>query len=258
MFFEGPPTANGKPGIHHVIARTLKDYVCRYKTMQGYQVKRKAGWDTHGLPVEIEVEKRLGLNDKTEIESYGIEAFNKKCRESVFEYEGLWRDMTERMAYLIDLDDPYITLNDEYIESVWHILDKMHKEGYIYEGHKILPYCPRCGTGLASHEVAQGYKEIKSNTLIAKFKLVGKDNEYFLAWTTTPWTLASNVALTVSPTETYVKAKQGEEVYYLSKTLAPKVLGEDFEVLEEVLGTDLEYMEYEQLMPFAKPSKKVC
>ena len=256
VFFEGPPTANGKPGIHHVIARTLKDYVCRYKTMQGYQVKRKAGWDTHGLPVEIEVEKRLGLNDKTEIESYGIEAFNKQCRESVFEYEGLWRDMTERMAYLIDLDDPYITLNDDYIESVWHILDKMHKEGYIYEGHKILPYCPRCGTGLASHEVAQGYKEIKSNTLIAKFKLVGKDNEYFLAWTTTPWTLASNVALTVSPTETYVKAKQGEEVYYLSKTLAPKVLGEDFEVLEEVLGTELEYMEYEQLMPFVKPDKK--
>lgn len=256
VFFEGPPTANGKPGIHHVIARTLKDYVCRYKTMQGYQVKRKAGWDTHGLPVEIEVEKRLGLNDKTEIESYGIEAFNKQCRESVFEYEGLWRDMTERMAYLIDLDDPYITLNDEYIESVWHILDKMHKEGYIYEGHKILPYCPRCGTGLASHEVAQGYKEIKSNTLIAKFKLVGKDNEYFLAWTTTPWTLTSNVALTVSPTETYVKAKQGEEVYYLSKTLAPKVLGEDFEVLEEVLGTDLEYMEYEQLMPFVTPDKK--
>ncbi len=256
VFFEGPPTANGKPGIHHVIARTLKDYVCRYKTMQGYQVKRKAGWDTHGLPVEIEVEKRLGLNDKTEIESYGIEAFNKQCRESVFEYEGLWRDMTERMAYLIDLDDPYITLNDEYIESVWHILDKMYKEGYIYEGHKILPYCPRCGTGLASHEVAQGYKEIKSNTLIAKFKLAGKDNEYFLAWTTTPWTLASNVALTVSPTETYVKAKQGEEIYYLSKTLAPKVLGEDFEVLEEVLGTELEYMEYEQLMPFVTPDKK--
>lgn len=256
VFFEGPPTANGKPGIHHVIARTLKDYVCRYKTMQGYQVKRKAGWDTHGLPVEIEVEKRLGLNDKTEIESYGIEEFNKQCRESVFEYEGLWRDMTERMAYLIDLDDPYITLNDEYIESVWHILDKMYKEGYIYEGHKILPYCPRCGTGLASHEVAQGYKEIKSNTLIAKFKLVGKDNEYFLAWTTTPWTLASNVALTVSPTETYVKAKQGEEIYYLSKTLAPKVLGEDFEVLEEVLGTELEYMEYEQLMPFVTPDKK--
>lgn len=256
VFFEGPPTANGKPGIHHVIARTLKDYVCRYKTMQGYQVKRKAGWDTHGLPVEIEVEKRLGLNDKTEIESYGIEAFNKQCRESVFEYEGLWRDMTERMAYLIDLDDPYITLNDEYIESVWYILDKMYKEGYIYEGHKILPYCPRCGTGLASHEVAQGYKEIKSNTLIAKFKLAGKDNEYFLAWTTTPWTLASNVALTVSPTETYMKAKQGEEIYYLSKTLAPKVLGENFEVLEEVSGTELEYMEYEQLMPFVTPDKK--
>lgn len=256
VFFEGPPTANGKPGIHHVIARTLKDYVCRYKTMQGYQVKRKAGWDTHGLPVEIEVEKRLGLNDKTEIEGYGIEAFNKKCRESVFEYEGLWRQMTERMAYLIDLDDPYITLEDKYIESVWHILDKMHKEGYIYEGHKILPYCPRCGTGLASHEVAQGYKEVKTNTLIAKFKLVGKDNEYFLAWTTTPWTLAANVALTVSPTEVYVKVRQNEEIYYLSKTLAPKVLGEDYEVLEEIAGPELEHIEYEQLMPFVTADKK--
>ncbi len=256
VFFEGPPTANGKPGIHHVIARTLKDYVCRYKTMQGYQVKRKAGWDTHGLPVEIEVEKRLGLKDKTEIEAYGTEAFNKKCKESVFEYEGLWRDMTERMAYLIDLDDPYITLNNDYIESVWHILDKMHKEGYIYEGHKILPYCPRCGTGLASHEVAQGYKEVKTNTLIAKFKLAGKENEYFLAWTTTPWTLAANVGLTVSPNEVYVKVKQGEEIYYLSKTLAPKVLGETYEVLEEMNGPELEYMEYEQLMPFLTPEKK--
>ena len=256
VFYEGPPTANGKPGIHHVIARTLKDYVCRYKTMQGYQVKRKAGWDTHGLPVEIEVEKKLGLSSKQDIEDYGIEEFNQKCRESVFEYEGMWRDMTEKMAYLIDLDNPYITLNNDYIESVWWILDKFHKEGLIYEGHKILPYCPRCGTGLASHEVAQGYKDVKSNTLIAKFKLKEKENEYFLAWTTTPWTLAANVALTVSPTETYLRVKQNDEIYYVSKTLATKVLGENFEVLDEVNGKALEHIEYEQLMPFVQADKK--
>ena len=256
IFYEGPPTANGKPGIHHVIARTLKDSVCRYKTMQGYQVKRKAGWDTHGLPVEIEVEKKLSLASKQEIENYGIEKFNKSCRESVFEYENLWRKMTQRMGYLIDLDNPYITLDNNFIESEWWILDKMFKDGLIYEGHKILPYCPRCGTGLASHEVAQGYKEVKTNTIVAKFKKKGTENEYFLAWTTTPWTLASNVGLTVSPTETYVKAKQGDEIYYLSKTLAPKVLKENYEVLEEISGKDLEYQEYEQLMPFLSTSEK--
>lgn len=256
VFYEGPPTANGRPGIHHVIARTLKDYVCRLKTMQGYQVKRKAGWDTHGLPVEIEVEKKLGIKSKQEIEAYGIKEFNEKCRESVFEYEEQWKLMTQRMAYLIDLENPYITLDNNYIESLWWILDKYHKEGLIYEGHKILPYCPRCGTGLASHEVAQGYKDIKSNTLIAKFKLKNKENEYFLAWTTTPWTLIANVALTVSPTETYIRAKQNDEIYYVSKTLAPKVLGEDFEVLEEIEGKDLEYMEYEQLMKIVKAEKK--
>ena len=232
VFYEGPPTANGKPGIHHVLARTLKDSVCRYKTMSGYQVKRKAGWDTHGLPVEIEVEKKLSLGSKQEIEEYGIKEFNEACRESVFEYESLWRQMTERMGYLIDMDNPYITLDNNYIESVWWILDKFHKEGYIYEGHKILPYCSRCGTGLASHEVAQGYKEVKTNTLIAKFKRKDAENEYFLAWTTTPWTLASNVALAVSPTEVYVKVKQEDEIYYLSKTLAPKVLKGEYTVLE--------------------------
>lgn len=256
VFYEGPPTANGKPGIHHVISRTLKDYVCRYKTMQGFQVKRKAGWDTHGLPVEIEVEKKLGLSSKQDIEKYGIREFNEKCRESVFEYEGLWREMTQRMAYLIDLENPYITLDNNYIESLWWILDKYFKEGLIYEGHKILPYCPRCGTGLASHEVAQGYKDIKSNTLYVKFKLKNKENEYFLAWTTTPWTLVSNVALTVSPEETYVKVKQNEEIYYLSKTLAPNVLGEEFEVLEEINGKELEYIEYEQLIPVLEVDKK--
>ncbi len=256
VFYEGPPTANGKPGIHHVLARTLKDSVCRYKTMSGYQVKRKAGWDTHGLPVEIEVEKKLKLKSKQEIEEFGIGEFNKACRESVFEYETLWRQMTERMGYLIDMDNPYITLDNKYIESVWWILDKFHKENYIYEGHKILPYCARCGTGLASHEVAQGYKEVKTNTLIAKFKKAGTENEYFLAWTTTPWTLASNVALAVSPTELYLKVKQNDEIYYVSKTLAQKVLKSDFTVIEEIEGKDLEYMEYEQLMPFVTPDKK--
>lgn len=255
VFFEGPPTANGKPGIHHVMARTLKDLTCRYKTMEGYQVKRKAGWDTHGLPVEIEIEKKLKLNNKQDIEKYGLEKFNKECRESVFQYEKLWRDMTERMAYLIDLDNPYITLENDYIESVWWILDKFHKEGLIYEGHKILPYCSRCGTGLASHEVAQGYEEIKSETVVAKFKLKGKD-EYFLAWTTTPWTLPSNVCLTVNPEVVYIKVKQNDEIYYLAKELATKVLGEDYEVLEEMKGKDLEHIEYEQLIPFIDVKEK--
>ncbi|KGK87180.1 isoleucyl-tRNA synthase [Desulfosporosinus sp. HMP52] len=255
VFYEGPPTANGKPGIHHVIARTLKDSVCRYKTMQGYQVKRKAGWDTHGLPVEIEVEKQLKLSNKQEIEAYGIADFNQKCRESVFSYEKQWREMTKRMGYSIDLDHPYVTLDNNYIESVWWILDQFFKAGLIYEGHKILPYCSRCGTGLASHEVAQGYKVIKSNTVVVKFKR--KDvQEYFLVWTTTPWTLPSNVALTVNPEEVYLKVRQNEEIYYVSKTLSPKVLGEEFEVIEEIKGKDLEHVEYEQLMPFVKADKK--
>lgn len=257
VFYEGPPTANGNPGIHHVISRTLKDWVCRYKTMSGYRVPRKAGWDTHGLPVELQVEKQLGLSDKKAIEEYGIEEFCDKCRDSVFTYEKQWRNMTERMAYAVDLDNPYITLDNDYIESIWWILDKFNKQGLLYEGHKILPYCPRCGTGLASHEVAQGYKEIKSNTLVAKFKKKDAENEYFLAWTTTPWTLPSNVALTVHPELEYVKAKKGDEVYYLAKELADKNLGEgEYEVLETMLGKDLEYMEYEQLMPFVEVDSK--
>ena len=256
IFYEGPPTANGKPGIHHVLARTLKDSVCRYKTMKGYQVKRKAGWDTHGLPVEIEVEKQLGLKNKQDIEVYGLDKFNKKCKESVFKYEGLWRDMTKRMAYAIDLDNPYITLDNDYIETVWWLLDKFNKEGFIYEGHKILPYCARCGTGLASHEVAQGYQEIKTNTVTVRFKRKDVD-EYFLVWTTTPWTLAANVALTVNPNETYIKVKADDVVYYVNKNLAKKVFGDqEFEVLEELKGKDMEYMEYEQLMPFVKADKK--
>ena len=258
VFYEGPPTANGMPGIHHVMARTLKDSVCRYWTMKGYQVNRKAGWDTHGLPVEIEVEKQLNMNGKQDIEKYGIKEFNEKCRESVFTYTDKWREMTERMAYLVDLDDPYITLNNDYIESGWWILKKFFDKGLIYEGHKILPYCPRCGTGLASHEVAQGYKEVKVNTLIVKFKKKGADNEYFLAWTTTAWTLAANTMLTVGPDFDYVKVKMlnGKDegnYFYLVEALADRVLGEgNYEVVERMKGKDLEYMEYEQLMPFCK------
>ena len=262
VFFEGPPTANGKPGIHHVMARTLKDSVCRFKTMQGYQIKRKAGWDTHGLPVEIEVEKKLGMSGKQDIEKYGIKDFCDQCRDSVFSYESLWRDMSKRMGYMIDLDNPYITLDNNYVESVWWILKEFFKENMIYEGHKILPYCPRCGTGLASHEVAQGYKEVKVLTLVAKFKRKGFDNEYFLAWTTTPWTLAANVALTVNPEVDYVKAKMvaGDhegDILYCAAPLADKTLGEgNYEVLETMKGKDMEYMEYEQLMPFVEINQK--
>ncbi len=262
VFYEGPPTANGKPGIHHVMARTLKDSICRYKTMQGFQVNRKAGWDTHGLPVEIEVEKQLQMSGKQDIEKYGIKEFNQKCRESVFTYTGMWREMTERMGYLVDMDNPYITLDNNYIESGWWILKEFFKAGLIYEGHKILPYCPRCGTGLASHEVAQGYKEVKVNTITAKFKRKDAENEYFLAWTTTPWTLASNVALTVGPDIDYVRVKmtEGDEegnFFYVAKALADKVLGEGkYEIVEEMKGSELEYIEYEQLMPFVKADKK--
>lgn len=255
VFYEGPPTANGKPGIHHVIARTLKDSVCKYQTMTGHKVLRKAGWDTHGLPVEIEVEKQLGIHNKPEIEAYGISKFNEKCKTSVFSYEALWREMTKRMGYFIDLDHPYITLDNDYIESVWWLLNKFFEEGYIYEGHKILPYCPRCGTGLASHEVAQGYKEIKTNTVTVAFKRADAD-EYFLVWTTTPWTLAANVALCVNPEADYVKAKSHGNVFICAKVLAGKLLGDDYEILEEMKGAALENIPYEQLMPFVKVKGK--
>ncbi len=258
LFYEGPPTANGKPGIHHVIARTLKDSVCRYKTMQGFKVTRKAGWDTHGLPVEIEVEKQLGFSGKQDIEKYGIKPFNEKCKESVFTYESMWRSMTHRMGYLIDMDDPYITLDNDYIETEWWILKEFFKAGLIYEGHKIIPFCPRCGTGLASHEVAQGYKEIKVNTLVCRFKAKDEENTYYLAWTTTPWTLASNVALTVGADIDYVKAEQNGEFFYLAKNLADKVLSVngEYRIVSECKGKDLEYREYEQLMPFISVKTK--
>lgn len=254
VFYDGPPTANGQPGIHHVISRTLKDMTCRYKSMRGFQVKRKAGWDTHGLPVEIEVEKRLGLKNKKEIEAYGIEAFNNECKKSVFTYEKQWREMSERMAFLADMDDPYITLDNDYIETVWWLLDKMFQKGLIYEGAKILPYCARCGTGLASHEVALGYEMIKTMTVIAKFKRVDAD-EYFLAWTTTPWTLPSNVALAVHPEVDYVRAKKDGTVYVLAEALAEEILKEDYEILETVKGRELEYLRYEQLLPFVQAEK---
>lgn len=263
VFFEGPPTANGKPGIHHVLSRTLKDTVCRYKTMQGYQVKRKAGWDTHGLPVEIEVEKQLGLSSKAGIEEYGIREFNEKCCESVWTYEGLWREMTERIGYWLDMDHPYITLDNNYIESVWWILQRFFDAGLIYEGHKIMPYCPRCGTPLASHEVSQGYKDETIDSIYVKMRLRGRGNEYFLVWTTTPWTLPSNVALCINPEFTYVKVKavpeEGkEEFYILVKERMDAVLGDaaNYEVVAEMKGQELLGIEYEQLLPFIKVDKK--
>lgn len=255
VFYDGPPTANGMPGIHHVISRALKDATCRYKTMKGFRVNRKAGWDTHGLPVEIEVEKKLGLKSKKEIEAYGVAAFNQECKASVFKYEKLWKEMSERMAFLADMDNPYITLENNYIESVWWLLDQMFKKGLIYKGAKVLPYCPRCGTGLASHEVAQGYEMIKSETVVAKFKKKDED-AYFLAWTTTPWTLPSNVSLTVHPDVDYVKVRFEDEIYYLAEKLVPQVLGEEVEILEKMKGKDLEYMEYEQLLPFFPVDQK--
>ncbi|MDR3242511.1 MAG: isoleucine--tRNA ligase [Clostridiales Family XIII bacterium] len=262
-FYEGPPTANGRPGIHHVLSRTLKDSVCRYKTMRGFAVRRKAGWDTHGLPVEIEVEKELKLRSKKDIEAYGIREFNRKCRESVFKYEGVWRDMSRRMGFLIDMDHPYITLENDYIESCWWILKEFFKAGLIYEGRKVLPYCPRCGTGLASHEVALGYKEVKANTVTAMFRRRDED-AYFLAWTTTPWTLASNVSLTVGPDVDYIKARlngdrkeHGGKTVYLAKALADRTLGAGaYSVIAEMKGRDLEFAEYDQLMPFIEVKKK--
>ena len=255
VFYDGPATANGMPGVHHMLAKFLKDTFCKYKTMRGYQVYRKVGWDTHGLPVELEVEKELGLNDKKGIEAYGIEAFNKKCRESVWKNEKAFSKLTTDMGQLIDLKNPYVTYDNNYIETEWWILKKIFDEGYFYLGHKILPYCPRCGTGLASHEVAQGYKEISVNTVIVPFKMVSEDT-YFLVWTTTPWTLLANVALCVNPNEEYLKVESMGYKFIIARALANKILGDEYKVLETYKGTDLEYVEYEQLLPFIKPDKK--
>ncbi|MFD0671995.1 isoleucine--tRNA ligase [Cohnella sp. GCM10027633] len=251
VFYEGPPTANGKPHIGHVLGRVIKDFVSRYKTMAGYRVIRKAGWDTHGLPVELGVEKQLGISGKQEIEKYGVEPFIKKCRESVFEYERQWRELTEAIAYWTDLDDPYITLKDEYIESVWHILATIHEKGLLYRGHRVSPYCPDCQTTLSSHEVAQGYEDVKDLTATAKFKLTGT-GEYALAWTTTPWTLPANVALAVNPELDYVRVRQAESVYVLAGALVEKVMKGDYEVIGTVKGRELVGLTYEPLFPYVK------
>jgi len=249
-FFEGPPTANGAPHIGHVITRAVKDIIPRYKTMKGFKVARKAGWDTHGLPVELEVEKKLGISGKKQIEEYGIEPFITLCKESVWKYKTDWERMSERVGFWVDMDAPYVTYDNSYIESVWWALKTIWEKGLLYKGHKVLPYCARCGTSLSSHEVAQGYKDIKEKSVIAQFKLKDRQDEYILAWTTTPWTLPSNVALCVNADEDYARAKQGDKVYILAKNLAEQVLGEDFEIVENMKGKDLERLAYEPLFDF--------
>ncbi len=255
-FFDGPPTANGKPHIGHVLTRVIKDLIPRYRTMKGYKVLRKAGWDTHGLPVELEVEKQLGISGKPEIEKYGIEDFVKKCKDSVFTYQSEWEEMSDRVGFWADMDNPYVTYHNDYIESVWWALKTIWDKGLLYKGHKIMPYCPRCGTSLSSHELAQGYKDVKENSLIAKFIVKGKTKEYILAWTTTPWTLPSNVALCVNPHETYVKIKVGDETYILAEALVDSVIKDEYEVIEKCVGTDLCGLEYEPLYNFATLDKK--
>ncbi len=289
-FYDGPPTANGKPHIGHVLTRVIKDMIPRYRTMKGYQVLRKAGWDTHGLPVELEVEKKLGIDGKEQIEEYGLEPFLKECKESVWKYKGMWEDFSGTVGFWADMEDPYVTYHNEYIESVWWSLKQIWEKGLLYKGFKIVPYCPRCGTPLSSHEVAQGYKDVKEKSVIAKFKLKGTDNEFILAWTTTPWTLPSNVALCVNPEETYVKVSVsvdakgnviktggcscghdhgshhgqegkneavavGTEKYILAKALLGVIEG-DYEIEETYSGKDLEYKEYEPLFDYATPDKK--
>ncbi len=263
-FYDGPPTANGMPHAGHIITRVMKDIIPRYKVMKGYRVIRKAGWDTHGLPVELEIEKKLGISGKEQIEEYGVENFVKECKESVFKYVHIWEEMTNKVGYWVDMEHPYITYDNKYIESVWWALKELWKKGLLYEGHKVMPYCPRCGTALSSHEVAQGYKDVKDLTCTAKFKIVGEE-KYILAWTTTPWTLPSNLALCVNKAYDYcdVKVNVGTEeepkyeVYVLAKELVPTVLKDrEYEILKEYKGTELLGVKYEQLMPFAKVEGK--
>ncbi len=259
-FYDGPPTANGKPHIGHVLTRVIKDMIPRYRTMKGYMVPRKAGWDTHGLPVELEVEKELGLDGKEQIEGYGLDPFISKCKESVWKYKGMWEDFSGTVGFWADMDDPYVTYHDDFIESEWWALKQIWDKGLLYKGFKIVPYCPRCGTPLSSHEVAQGYKEVKERSAVARFKVIGED-AYFLAWTTTPWTLPSNVALCVNPDEDYCKVKAVDGyTYYMAKALLDKVLGKlgeegkktkTYEILEDYKGKDLEYKEYEPLFDCA-------
>jgi len=251
-FFEGPPTANGKPHIGHIITRAVKDIIPRYKTMKGYKVLRKAGWDTHGLPVELEVEKALSISGKGQIEDYGVGPFIAKCKESVWKYKDEWEKMSNRVGFWLDYDNPYITYDNEYIESVWWALKTIWEKGLLYKGHKILPYCPRCGTSLSSHEVAQGYKDITEASVVVQFRVRGKKDEYILAWTTTPWTLPSNVALCVNGNENYIRARKKGKTYILAEALAGKILGEMYEVVDVMKGQELEGLHYEPLFDFVK------
>ena len=264
-FYDGPPTANGKPHVGHIETRVVKDIIPRYKVMKGYKVDRKAGWDTHGLPVELEIEKKLGISGKEQIEEYGVEKFVKECKSSVFNYVHMWEEMSEKVGYWVDMKNPYVTYHNEYIESVWWALKQMWDKGLLYEGHKVMPYCPRCGTALSSHEVAQGYKDVKDLTCVAKFKLEDEENTYILAWTTTPWTLPSNLALAINKSYEYAKVKANigtedepqYENYILAKDLIDAVLKETpYEILETFKGEKLLGKKYEQLMPFAKVEGK--
>ncbi|MCB0832403.1 MAG: isoleucine--tRNA ligase, partial [Bacteroidetes bacterium] len=248
VFFEGPPTANGRPGIHHVLARSIKDLVCRYKTMQGYRVERKGGWDTHGLPVEIEVEKSLKISGKKDIEAYGLEAFNKKCFESVWTYKNQWDELTDRMGYWVDLQNPYVTCDTNYIESLWWVFKQFYDKGLVYKGFKVVPYCPKCGTPLSSHEVAQGYEDVSDPSITIKLQLKNEQNTFFLVWTTTPWTLISNVALAVGEDIIYVKVKYKDQFLILAEARLKDVLKEDYEIIETYDGRKLLGLEY--LRPF--------
>ncbi|HSR18351.1 MAG TPA: class I tRNA ligase family protein [Ignavibacteriaceae bacterium] len=253
-FYEGPPTANGLPGIHHVMSRTLKDLICRYKTLQGFRVERKAGWDTHGLPVEIEVEKKIGIKNKSEIFDYGVDKFNQACRSSVFVYKDKWEKMTRRMGYWIDLGSAYITLTNEYIESVWWALKTLFDKGFIFKDYKIVPQDPKSETVLSSHELALGYRDTKDPSVYILFKFKNKD-EYILVWTTTPWTLISNVALAVGTQIDYVKVKQNNKQIILAKERL-SVLEGDYEIVEQIKGEALEGREYEQLFSYLSVDKK--
>ena len=256
-FFDGPPTANGKPHIGHILTRVMKDIIPRYKTMKGYHVLRKAGWDTHGLPVELEVEKLLGIDGKQEIEKYGIEPFIKKCKESVWKYTKEWHDMSDRIGYWADMEHPYITYDDNYIESVWWALSEMHKKGLIYKGYKIVPYCPRCGTALSSHEVAQGYKDVEETSVFVKFKVKGEENTYFIAWTTTPWTLPSNVALCMNGKEDYACVKVNDEYYILADALVETIFESGcYEKVSVKKGGEYEHVEYEPLFDYDTGAKE--
>ena len=256
-FYDGPPTANGKPHIGHIETRVIKDLIPRYQTMKGKSALRKAGWDTHGLPVELEVEKSLGLDGKPQIEEYGIEPFIAECKKSVWKYLHEWEKMSEQVGYWMDMENPYITYENNYIESEWWSLKKIHEKGLLYQGHKIVPYCPRCGTALSSHEVAQGYKNVKELSAFVRFQVKGEENTFLLAWTTTPWTLPSNLGLCVNPRDTYCRFRADGKTYIMAKALVEKVFeGQETEIESEFPGESLRGMEYEPLYRFQEPDKK--